>query len=86
VPRRRPIDGDRDIIGQHLTRIHAITAFRSTPRPISATSPSQAIRGRCAPNRAQIIRGARVVLTKDILFGMKVLTLVGFVVMGLTLP
>jgi len=30
-------------------------------------------------------RGARAVLTKDILFGMNILTLAGFVVMGLTL-
>jgi hypothetical protein len=36
-------------------------------------------------DRAQIIGGAKAVLTKDILFGMNILTLAGFVVMGLTL-
>jgi hypothetical protein len=36
-------------------------------------------------DRAQIIGGAKAVLTKDILCGMNILTLAGFVVMGLTL-
>ena len=36
-------------------------------------------------DHAQIIEGAKVVLTKDVLFGMNILTLAGFVVMGLTL-
>ena len=34
---------------------------------------------------AQIIEGAKAVLTRDVLFGMNILTLAGFVVMGLTL-
>ena len=36
-------------------------------------------------DRAQIIGGAKAVLTKDILFGMNILTLAGFVVIGITL-
>jgi hypothetical protein len=36
-------------------------------------------------DRAQIIEGTKAVLTRDVLFGMNILTLAGFVVMGLTL-
>jgi hypothetical protein len=39
-----------------------------------------------ATDRAQIIEGAKAVLTKDVLFGMNVLSVAGFVVMGSLLP
>jgi hypothetical protein len=36
-------------------------------------------------DRAQIIEGAKAVFTRDVLFGMNILSLAGFVVMGLSL-
>ena len=35
--------------------------------------------------RSNYVRPRRIVLTKDILFGMNILTLAGFVLMGITL-